>query len=42
VVRIYIAVWVRTPCSLVGGYECFGGVLWACLHMQLEDRGSMP
>ena len=29
VVRIH-NVWVRTPYSLVHGYECFGGALWNC------------
>jgi hypothetical protein len=29
VVKIHMAVWVRTPCSLVHDYECFGGAFWA-------------
>jgi len=27
-----VVFWVETQCSLVGGYECFGGSLW--LHHQ--------
>jgi hypothetical protein len=41
VVRIHNAVCVRTPRSLVHGYECFGGAFWVSLHRQTEDGGSM-
>jgi hypothetical protein len=41
VVRIHNAVWARTPCSLVHGYEYFGGAFWVCLHRHSEDGGSM-
>jgi hypothetical protein len=41
VVRIHNAVWVRTPYSLVHGYECFGGAFSVCLRRQSEDGGSM-
>jgi hypothetical protein len=41
VVRIHSAVWIRTPCSLVHGYECFGEEFCVCLHRQSEDGGSM-
>jgi hypothetical protein len=40
VVRIYNAVCVRAPYSLVHGYECFGGAFFVCLHRQLEEGGS--
>jgi hypothetical protein len=40
VMRIHNAVWVRTLCSLVHGYECFAGPFWVCLHRQLENGGS--
>jgi hypothetical protein len=40
-VKIYNAVWVRTPCYLVHGFECFGGALWVCLHRQSEDGDSV-
>jgi hypothetical protein len=35
--RLCNAVWVRTTCRLVHGYECFRGAFWVCLHRQLED-----
>jgi hypothetical protein len=41
VVRIHNAVWVRTPCSLIHGCECFGGACCICLHRHPEDGGSM-
>jgi hypothetical protein len=31
--------WVRTPCSLVCGFECSGGAFWVLLHR--EDGGRM-
>jgi hypothetical protein len=31
--------WVVTPCSVVVGYQCFGGS--CCLHLQDEYGGSM-
>jgi hypothetical protein len=37
VVSIHNAVWVRTPCSLIHGYECFGEQFWVCLYRLLED-----
>jgi hypothetical protein len=37
VVAIDIAVWFRTPCCLVHGYECCGGAFLVCLHRQSED-----
>jgi len=40
-VRICNAVWVWTPCSLVHGYECFGGAFWACLYRLSKDGGSI-
>jgi hypothetical protein len=42
VVRIHIVVWVRTPYSLVHGYECFGGAFWGCLYRQSEEGSCMP
>jgi hypothetical protein len=42
VVRIHNAVRVRTPCSLVHGYECFGGGIWVCLHRQSENGAVCP
>jgi hypothetical protein len=41
VVRIRNVVWVRTLCSHVRGYECFGRAFWGCLHRHLEDEGSI-
>jgi hypothetical protein len=41
VVRIHIVGWVRTPFSLVHGYECFGGAFCVCLHRASEDGDSM-
>jgi hypothetical protein len=41
VMRIRNAVWVRTLCSLVHGYERFGEALWVCLGRLSEDGGSM-
>jgi hypothetical protein len=32
VVRIHNAGCVRIPCSVVLGYECFGGAFWLGLH----------
>lgn len=37
VVRIYNAVWVMAPCSLVRGYECSGEAFWVCLHRLSKD-----
>jgi hypothetical protein len=37
VVWIHNAVWVRTLCSLVHGYGCFGGAFGVCFQRQLED-----
>jgi hypothetical protein len=41
VVRIHIAVWEGTPCSLVYVYECFEGAFSVCLYRKSEDGGSM-
>ena len=38
VVMIHNAVWVRTPCSLVHGWECFGEAFCICLHKHLENE----
>jgi hypothetical protein len=38
VVGIHIAVWVRTPCSLVDGYECFGRAFWAYLQRRQKIK----
>jgi hypothetical protein len=38
--KIHNAVWVRTPCSLVHAYECFGGVFCVYLHRSSKDGGS--
>jgi hypothetical protein len=34
-------VMIHNACSLVHGYECFGGAIWVCLHRQSEEGGSM-
>jgi hypothetical protein len=34
-------VWVRTPCSLVHGYHCFGKTFGLNLYMPSEDGGRM-
>jgi hypothetical protein len=40
-VKIHIVVsWVMTPCSLVGGYQCFGGTYYLFV-VHPEDGGSM-
>jgi hypothetical protein len=36
------AVWVRTLCSVVHDYECFGGTLLVFLHRQSEDGDRLP
>jgi len=41
VVTIHNVVWVMTPYSLLHGYECFAGALWAYLHRLSEDGGNM-
>ena len=42
-VRIHNVVWVRTPCSLVHGYECSGGAFWASLHREyFPNENSLP
>jgi hypothetical protein len=42
VVKIHNVFSVRTPYSLVPGYECFGGSFWVYLHRMSEDGHSMP
>ena len=37
VVWINNAAWVRTPYSLVHGYECFGGEFWMYIYRPLKD-----
>jgi hypothetical protein len=42
VVRIHVAVWVRMLCTLVHGYECFGGAFWVCLHGSRKMEAVCP
>ena len=39
VVMFHNAIWVRTPYSLVNGYECFRGAFWAYLLWLSKDGG---
>jgi hypothetical protein len=40
-VRIYNMVWVRTPYSLIHGYECFEEAFWVSLGWLSKDGSGM-